>query len=105
MTESPRLQQIREWLNDSPDDPELHYALAMELRSSGDDVAASAELAKLIRARPDFVPSYLMQSQLLIKLVRDDEARVVLSDGIAAARKAGNDHALSELQALLDSLS
>jgi len=105
MTESPRLQQIREWLSDSPDDPELHYALAMELRSAGNDDAAVSELAKLIRARPDFVPSYLMQAQLLTKQVRDNEARIVLSDGIAAARKAGNDHALIELQALLDSLS
>ena len=105
MTESPRLQQIREWLAESPDDPELRYALAMELRSVGNDEAAAMELARLIRARPDFVPSYLMLAQLLIKLVRDDEARLILHDGIAAARSSGNDHAQSELQALLDSLS
>lgn len=105
MTESPRLQQIREWLEESPEDPELRYALAMELRGAGNAAAAAGELGRLIQARPDFVPSYLMLAQILIQLVRDDDARVVLHDGIAAARSAANEHAQSELQSLLDSLT
>jgi hypothetical protein len=45
-----------------------------------------------------------MLAQTLVKLIRDDEAKDVLRAGIAAAKKAGNDHAMSEMAGLLDSL-
>jgi len=41
---------------------------------------------------------------LLARESRTDEARRVLSNGIAAATKAGNQHARSEMEALLDEL-
>ena len=34
MADSPRLRQLQEFLADSPDDPELRYAVAMELLSA-----------------------------------------------------------------------
>jgi thioredoxin-like negative regulator of GroEL len=100
----PRLDQLQAWLAESPDDSELRYALAMEYRSLGNDIRAVETLQGLIANTPAFVASYLMLGQLFVKLARDDEARTVLREGIAAAHKAGNEHAQSELQALLDSL-
>jgi Tfp pilus assembly protein PilF len=99
-----RLDQLQAWLADSPDDSELRYALAMEYRSLGDDARAVETLQGLIKSAPGFVASYLMLGQLFVKMARDDDARTVLRSGIAAAQKAGNEHAQSELQALLDSL-
>ena len=104
MTDSPRLRQIQEWLADSPQDPELLYAQAMEFRSLGDDERTAAALLDLVAQKPAYVASYLMLAQTLVKLVRDDEAKNVLRNGIAAATKAGNDHAASELQGMLASL-
>lgn len=104
MAESARLTQIREWIAESPEDPELQYALAMEYRSAGEDELAIDSFRKLIAVKPDFVPCYLMLAQSFVHRERTDEARAVLRDGIAAARRAGQDHAQGELQTLLDSL-
>ena len=104
MTDSPRLRQIQAWLAETPDDPELRYSLAMEYRSLGDDERTAAELRSLIADQPQYVASYLMLAQTLVKLVRDDEAKNVLRRGVQAAKQAGNEHAMSELQGMLESL-
>ena len=105
MTESPRIKQIREWLAETPDDPELRYALALEHRSAGDTAGAAEQLKALIADKPDFVASYLMLAQALVTLIRDDDAKDVLRNGVAAAKRAGNEHAMGEMQGMLESLS
>jgi uncharacterized protein HemY len=104
MTESPRLKQIQAWLAETPDDLELRYALAMEYRSLGEDERTAEALRALVADKPEFVASYLMLAQSLVKLVRDDDAKDVLRRGVAAAKQAGNEHAMGELQGMLDSL-
>jgi hypothetical protein len=39
-----------------------------------------------------------------VKASRNDEAKKLLVDGIASAKKTGNDHALSEMEAMLEEL-
>ncbi|HEX4588863.1 MAG TPA: tetratricopeptide repeat protein [Gemmataceae bacterium] len=104
MADSPRLRQLQEFLADSPDDPELRYAVAMELLSLGADEDALRSFRELITSQPGYVPTYLMLGQTLIRLNREDEAKEVLRSGVAAAAKAGNVHAEGEIQGLLDSL-
>jgi predicted Zn-dependent protease len=104
MTDSPRLRQLQEFLAETPDDPELRYAVAMEHLSLGDDDQAVQSFHDLIAAAPRYVPTYLMLGQTLIRLGREDEAKGVLRRGVAAAQQTGNAHALGEIQALLDSL-
>jgi hypothetical protein len=102
--DSPRLRQLQEFLADSPDDPELRYSVAMELLSLNDTEAALGSFRDLVAARPEYVPTYLMLGQTLIRSNREDEAKDVLRAGVAGARKAGNGHAEGEIQGLLDSL-
>jgi hypothetical protein len=45
-----------------------------------------------------------MFAQMLVRESRPEEAREVLDKGIAAASKAGNGHALSEMESLLNEL-
>jgi hypothetical protein len=45
-----------------------------------------------------------MSAQTLAKADRTDEAKTRLAQGIACARRTGNQHALSEMQAMLDEL-
>jgi hypothetical protein len=42
-----------------------------------------------------------MAAQTLVKAGRTDEAKTRLDQGIASARRTGNHHALSEMEALL----
>jgi predicted Zn-dependent protease len=104
MADSPRLRQLQEFLADSPDDPELRYAVAMELLSVGADAEAERSFRDLIALQPGYVASYQMLGQTLIRLNRENDAKAVLKSGVAAARKAGNAHAEGEIQGLLDGL-
>jgi hypothetical protein len=46
-----------------------------------------------------------MAAQTLVKADRAPDARTMLTDGIASARRTGNLHAQSEMEAMLEELS
>ena len=65
---------------------------------------ALEEFGKLLSVHPDYTAGYFMAAQALVSANRADEARKMLVDGIASARRTGNSHAQSEMTALLDEL-
>jgi hypothetical protein len=77
----------------------------MECMNSGDPAAADGHFRALIERNADYIPAYLMYGQLLARESRNEDARQVLSNGITAASKAGNEHARSEMETLLAELS
>jgi predicted Zn-dependent protease len=93
-------------LAETPDDAELHYALAMEEVAAGDHAGAVKRFRDLLARSPDrpHVPAFLMAAQSLVKLGQTAEAIACLREGVAAARKQNNEHAAGEMQGLLDSL-
>lgn len=95
---------LKEILAANPNDAFARYGLAMEHANAGDTVTALAEYEKIVAATPDYVPAYQMAGQLEMNLGHDAEARGWLERGIQAARRAGNRHAESEMQAMLDTL-
>jgi Flp pilus assembly protein TadD len=99
-----RKQQLEEMLREDPSDPFLHYGLAMEYVSAGDDAEAVRRFEQLLTVVPTYVPAYLQAGQLLIRLGRDDEARAVLRRGIGVAQTAGDAHAAGEMEGFLDML-
>ena len=95
---------LQEILAKNPNDAFARYGLAMEYANQGDSDAALNEFSRLIQANPDYTPAYQMSAQTLVKTGREEEARKMLEDGIACATRTRNQHALSEMQALLDEL-
>jgi len=77
----------------------------MEHVSKGNIDAALIEFATLIQHSPDYVPAYQMSAQTLAKAGRVEEAIERLHNGIAAANRTGNQHALAEMEALREDLS
>lgn len=100
-----RRQMLEDFVAEKPDDAFFRYGLAMECMNSGDPSAADAHFRALLERNADYVPAYLMYGQLLARESRNDEARRVLSNGIAAAAQKGDAHARSELEALLRELA
>jgi predicted Zn-dependent protease len=100
-----RRQVLEEFVAKKPDDAFSRYSLALECMNSGDSAAADQHFRALLERNPDYVPAYQMYGQQLARESRTDEARQVLSNGIAAATKAGNQHARSEMEALLNDLA
>ena len=96
---------LEEFLAKKPDDVFSRYGLALECMNSDDSAAADLHFRALLKYHADYIPAYLMYGQLLARESRAEEARRVLSTGIDAAAKAGNHHARSEMEALLNDLS
>jgi thioredoxin-like negative regulator of GroEL len=100
-----RRQILEELVAKKPDEAFSRYGLALECVNSGDSAAADQHFRALLEHNAAYVPGYLMYGQFLAREARTEEARSVLSTGIAAAAKAGNQHARSEMEALLKDLS
>lgn len=80
------------------------YGLAMEHIAQGNPEAALAEFDALIAHSPDYVPAYQMSAQTLVAEGRVDAALQRLDEGIAAAQRTGNQHALAEMSAMREEL-
>lgn len=100
---SKRLELFDKLIANGSVDPFHFYARAMELRTLGRQAEALAAFAALTESHPDYVPSYLMAAQLA-QGGDPERARALASAGIAAAKRAGDEHAVSELSALRDAL-
>ena len=96
---------LEEFVAQKPGDDFSRYALALECMNSGDSAAADQHFSALLERSPGYVPAYLMYGQLLARESRTGDARRVLSNGIEAATKAGNQHARTEMEALLNDLA
>jgi predicted TPR repeat methyltransferase len=97
---SPRVEKVRAMLAASPDDTFLLYALAMEYKKT--DAPQSIELLRrVIQLDPLQSYAYFQLGQVQ-ELTGDTEAaKDAYRQGIAAAGRAGDDHARHEITAAL----
>ena len=100
-----RIALLNEVLSLNPTDAFARYGLAMEYSKTGEVDRALEEFGKLLNAHPDYTAGYFMAAQTLAKAERIEEARKMLTDGIASAKKNGNGHAEAEMEAMLAELS
>ena len=100
-----RRQKLEEFLAKNPNDAFSRYGIALECVKEGDLAAAENHFRTLIETSPDYVPGYQMYAQTLAQNERQEDAKAVLEKGIAAAIRSGNQHARSEMEALLSELS
>ncbi|HUO26967.1 MAG TPA: tetratricopeptide repeat protein [Candidatus Aquilonibacter sp.] len=96
-----RIAALNDILTQNPRDAFARYGLAMEYSKHGDFDRALAEFSILLKSNPDYTAGYFMAAQTLAKADRVAEARTMLSDGIASAKRTGNLHAQSEMEAML----
>lgn len=94
-----RLAMLQQFVAQRPDDPFARYGLAMELKKRGLLAQANAVFVELMSRHPDYVPAYLMAGNTLLADGDRDSARDVFARGVTAAQRAGDDHALGELEA------
>lgn len=100
-----RIALLSQVLEQNPTDAFARYGLAMAFVSDGRPDEALEQFTTLLGHNPDYVPAYQMSAQTLAKLGRSDEAIERLKTGLEAARRTDNQHALSEMQGMLDELS
>ncbi|MGH6971888.1 MAG: tetratricopeptide repeat protein [Caulobacteraceae bacterium] len=100
-----KITVLTEILAQHPTDAFTRYGLAMAYAAEGRTDDALREFATTTEHNPDYVPAYQMSAQTLIKLGRSQQAKERLEAGLAAAARAHNDHAASEMRAMMDDLS
>ena len=104
----PQKKTRREILEDfvaaKPTDAFARYGLAMECANSGDIAAADEHFKALLTSHSEYVAGYFQYGQFLAKSGRTEEARSTLSAGITTARRTGDEHARSEMEAALAEL-
>jgi len=99
--EMDRIATFKTFIAKNPKDPFPRYGLAMEHKTRGELDLAWAQFEELLSQFPDYVATYLMAGGTLAALGRTAEAAEVYSRGIAAATKAGDQHACRELESAL----
>ena len=100
-----RIATLNEILQQDPNNAFARYGLAMEYGNSGQTERALEEFGKLLSSNPDYAAGYFMAAQTLVKANRAQEAKEMLQGGIAAAKRKGDSHAQSEMQAMLEEIS
>jgi thioredoxin-like negative regulator of GroEL len=99
-----RRQILEDFVAAKPTDAFARYGLAMECANSGDTAGADEHFKALLAAHPEYVAGYFQFGQFQAKSGRTEEARTTLNAGIATARRTGDEHARSEMEAALAEL-
>src|ERR1035441_1113866 len=99
-----RIATLNEILTENPKDAFARYGLAMEHSKQGDFDRALAEFSILLEGHPEYTAGYFMAAQTLVRAERVEDAKKMLQDGSAWARRAGNLHAQVEKGATLAEL-
>ena len=96
MTNS-RLQQLMSFLEDSPDDSFILFAIAKEYEKLKGMEKALAYYEKLTKVDPEYVGTYYHLGKLHEQEENSDQALTIYQKGIEIAKKIKDQHALSEL--------
>jgi tetratricopeptide (TPR) repeat protein len=103
----PSLAQLEKLLAADPRDTFVLYGLAQEHAKAGGEAGHAKAVEfydRCLEVDPLYCYAYFHKARSLVALGRGAEAAKTLKAGIAAARKAGDRHAESELSGSLDEL-
>ena len=100
-----RIEKIKLMLIENPDDSFLQHALALEYIKLGNDSEAKLLFENVLKKEPSYIGSYYHLAKLLERIGDTAEAIKVYETGMEEAKKAGDNHSLSELRSAFEELS
>lgn len=99
-----RINKLKAFLKDQPNDSFLQHALALEYIKADNDAEARLLFETILGRDPGYIGSYYHLAKLLERQGDFKAAIAVYERGVAAAKGAGDNHARNELQMALDEL-
>ena len=99
-----RIEILKGFLNENPNDSFSRYALALEYVKLGQHEDALQAFETVKTNDPGYVATYFQLGQLYQKLGRTHDAEKTFRTGITVATKAGDDHTRSELEGALEQI-
>ncbi len=99
-----RIERLKKILESEPDDAFCLYGLAMEYATAGDAEEALRLFDRAIAADPDFCYAYFHKARVQEEHGDMAGAAETLATGRAIAEAVGDERALNEIAAYLESL-
>lgn len=100
-----RIEKLKEFLRQDPDDAFSKHALALEYIKLGDDPAARRLFEEILERDPGYTGSYYHLGRLLERTGETALALGWYRKGMEAARAAGETRAYNELRAAYEELA
>lgn len=100
-----RIQKIKEFLLQQPNDSFLQHALALEYIKLGNDEEAKKLFEQILERDPTYIGSYYHLAKLHERNERVDEAIKVYEKGMEETKKLGEQHAYGELRSAYEELA
>jgi predicted Zn-dependent protease len=100
-----KVAAFTEILAQDPGNAFARYGLAIEYTQRGETALAMEQFDALEKLHPDYTAGYQMAAQTLMASGDTQQAESRLRAGIESARRTGNQHALSEMQGMLEELA
>lgn len=92
-----KIDQLSSFLNEAPNDPFLHFALAKEYENCGEIEAAIEKYEFLMTRHESYVGTYYHAAKIYEQKLQYEEALACYEKGILIARQARDMHSASEL--------
>lgn len=96
-----RVDMLKGFIAQKPNDPFPRYALAQELKNTGDLAGAWDEFSAILGQHKDYVPAYFHGGGVLVALGRKEEARALFASGITLCDRVGDSKTRAELAGAL----
>ncbi len=99
-----RIEKIKEYLKNTPEDSFLRHALALEYIKLGDDNQARLLFEAVLAHEPEYIGSYYHLAKLFERKKDIPAAVQWYQKGMEAAKAAGDTHAFNELRVAWEEL-
>ena len=93
-----RLANLLTMMRDSPDDPFLLFALALEYKSQGNLAESKGYFERLVNKFSDYVPTYYQYAKMEEENGNPEQAGRLYDAGIVKAKAVGDAKTARELQ-------
>jgi Tfp pilus assembly protein PilF len=99
-----KIEKLKSFLRQSPVDPFLNHALALEYIKLGNETDARQLFLEILDRDPAYIGTYYHLARLLERVGEIENAKTWYEKGMIAAKQAGDIHAYNELQAGFEDL-
>jgi Tfp pilus assembly protein PilF len=99
-----KIEKLKSFLSDSPEDPFLKHALALEYIKQGNETDARKLFLEILGRDPSYIGTYYHLAHLMERAGETENAKSWYEKGMIAANLAGDLHAYNELQAAYEDL-
>ena len=99
-----RIEKLLEYMKTAGKDSFLQHALALEYIKVDQDEEARKLFNEILLREPTYIGSYYHLAKLLERAGDFDKAIRIYKRGMEEAKKAGDNHTYSELQAALEDI-